>query len=209
MKNARLYYVYDPMCSWCWGYRPIWLRLLALLPSNIEVKYRLGGLAPDSDAVMGEEMQELLQQTWRRIERELNTEFNFDFWSSCTPRRSTYMACRAMLAAELQGEAEKMLLAIQQAYYLHALNPSDTGVLLDLAEGLGLDRLRFDSDMHSQAVQKNLEEQMALVRRWPISGFPSLVLECEGLVKPVRLDYKNEQVTLTDISRLLNQANIK
>ncbi|MFT6977114.1 MAG: putative protein-disulfide isomerase, partial [Shewanella psychromarinicola] len=24
MPNTTLYYVHDPMCSWCWGYRPTW-----------------------------------------------------------------------------------------------------------------------------------------------------------------------------------------
>ncbi|MEF1187337.1 DsbA family protein, partial [Vibrio sinaloensis] len=24
MTKAKLYYVYDPMCSWCWGYKPTW-----------------------------------------------------------------------------------------------------------------------------------------------------------------------------------------
>ena len=23
-EKATLYYVYDPMCSWCWGYKPTW-----------------------------------------------------------------------------------------------------------------------------------------------------------------------------------------
>ncbi|MCP4060185.1 MAG: DsbA family protein, partial [Pseudoalteromonas sp.] len=25
MTQTKLIYVHDPMCSWCWGYKPTWL----------------------------------------------------------------------------------------------------------------------------------------------------------------------------------------
>jgi putative protein-disulfide isomerase len=27
VTKPTLYYVYDPMCSWCWGYKPVWLQI--------------------------------------------------------------------------------------------------------------------------------------------------------------------------------------
>lgn len=54
-----LYYVYDPMCSWCWGYAPTWHKLKAALEgSGVMVKYQLGGLAADSNEPMPLEMQD-------------------------------------------------------------------------------------------------------------------------------------------------------
>ena len=50
--QAILYYLHDPMCSWCWGYRPTWLKLKAALPHYVQVEYLLGGLAPDNDEPM-------------------------------------------------------------------------------------------------------------------------------------------------------------
>mgnify|MGYP000853319151 FL=1 len=50
MSEARtLYYVHDPMCSWCWAFVPTWEQIQRELPNDIEVVYLLGGLAPDSD----------------------------------------------------------------------------------------------------------------------------------------------------------------
>ena len=60
-----LYYVYDPMCSWCWGYRPTWLTLQKNLESIVEVTSLVGGLAEDSDVPMPEQMKGFLQQTWK------------------------------------------------------------------------------------------------------------------------------------------------
>ena len=49
---AVLYYVHDPMCSWCWGFRPTWLALQDQLPEGVRVQRLLGGLAPDRGALI-------------------------------------------------------------------------------------------------------------------------------------------------------------
>ena len=91
------------MCSWCWGFRPIWTEIKTNLPQEIEVKYLLGGLAPDSDEPMPKQMQSDISGYWRRIQQHIpGTKFNFDFWDKCEPRRSTYPSCRAVIAARKQ-----------------------------------------------------------------------------------------------------------
>ncbi|MEJ2593423.1 MAG: DsbA family protein, partial [Candidatus Thiodiazotropha sp.] len=77
---AHLYYIHDPMCSWCWAFRPAFADLLRRLPEGMTHSRLLGGLAPDSDQPMSEEMRAGLQATWRRIQEKLpETRFNFDF----------------------------------------------------------------------------------------------------------------------------------
>ncbi|MCJ8272080.1 MAG: DsbA family protein, partial [Psychrosphaera sp.] len=97
MEKPILYYVYDPMCSWCWGYRPAWQALKEQLEPVVDIQYRVGGLAPDSDLPMPADMQTFLQGVWHKINAQLGTQFNHDFWTHCQPRRSTYPACRAVL----------------------------------------------------------------------------------------------------------------
>ena len=95
----NLYYVLDPMCSWCWAFRSSWLALLEELPDSVTVRYVLGGLAPDSDEPMPQAQRESIRQIWQSIAQRTGTEFNLDFWTRNTPRRSTYPACRAVIAA--------------------------------------------------------------------------------------------------------------
>ncbi len=203
MAKYRLYYVHDPMCSWCWGYKPTLLELEQILPSNIELVYLLGGLAPDSDLEMPAEMQAFLQQTWRKIANQLGTQFNYQFWELNTPRRSTYPANRAVLAAKQQGAEKAMIVAIQQAYYLDAKNPSDLSVLIDLAEGLNLDLESFKTGISSEKLNANLLEEIDFARSLPIQGFPSLVLEKDGHFHSVGLNYKDAQASLEHIQQLL------
>jgi putative protein-disulfide isomerase len=203
---AVLHYFHDPMCSWCWGYRPTWLQLRAALPANIVVRNVLGGLAPDNDQPMPTELQATIRSHWRRIASELGTEFNFDFWTQCKPRRSTYPACRAVLAASAQDREEDMIHAIQRAYYLRAMNPSDQDTLVGLANELNLDVAKFCADLDSVRIQETLLQHIALARGWRVPGFPSLVLLAGEKKFSITLDYQRHQTSLDSILLHLDSA---
>ena len=203
--DMRLYYVHDPMCSWCWGFEKTRERLLEKLPPSIEVVRLLGGLAPDTDEPMPREMRDYLQQTWHRIEQRIPvTSFNFDFWQRCEPRRSTWPACRAVIAARLQGIGydEVMTRAIQEAYYRRAMNPSDEDTLVTLAGETGLDEERFLKELRSPAVQAQLESEIQKGRAMGATSFPSLVLELDGRFKPVSINYTDEEAMLETIRKM-------
>jgi len=186
--TATLFYVTDPMCSWCWGFHPQLEQLRAALPADIELRYVLGGLAPDSDEPMDDATRRYVQAAWDEVEARAGARFNREFWTRCAPRRSTYPSCRAVLAAAAQDDdpggasvagprARLMFEAIQRAYYLQAQNPSDTSVLNGLAAELEpLDADRFAADLGSAAIEAQLQQGFALRRELGVSGFPSLVL---------------------------------
>lgn len=190
--TTELLYFHDPMCSWCWAFRPVWTSLCAQLPAGLVVRRVVGGLAPDTDVPMPPEMRVKLTGAWQTIQQRVpGTGFNFAFWDNNTPRRSTYNACRAVLAAVRlsPGQEDQMIHAIQQAYYLQARNPSDTSTLVDLAVDIGLDRALFAAELSGAAVQMRLQEEVAMARSAPINGFPSLVMRTPSGQHPVRLDY--------------------
>jgi putative protein-disulfide isomerase len=206
MTVPHLYYIHDPMCSWCWGFRPVLDELLLRLPQGMSYSRLLGGLAPDTDQPMPEAMRETLQATWRRIQEKLpQTPFNFDFWSCNTPRRSTYPACRGVIAARaLQPEMEgPMILAIQRAYYLQARNPSDDTTLIGLAGEIGLDSHSFANRLHNPQTQLQLEKEISQARQMGIHSFPSLVLEDADSRWPVALDYHSVEPMLETLQLLL------
>ena len=198
-----LYYVHDPMCSWCWASNKTWAAIQSSLPSSIEVRYLLGGLAPDSDQPMATDLQEKISEGWYRIQQHVpDTEFNHDFWTVCKPRRSTYPSCRALIAARmLDRAAEKpILLAIQQAYYLHAKNPADDEVLIECAGEIGLDESEFSGLLNHSSTQQQLLMEIKLARSMGASSFPSIVLQQGEQTRLLRYDYNDPQVLLNQLS---------
>lgn len=204
--QAVLYYAHDPMCSWCWGFAPVLRALETGLPEGVVLQRLLGGLAPDTPETMPGDMQERIRSTWRRIEETIpGTEFNFDYWTRCVPRRSTWAPCRAVIAARAQGEAydKGMTTAIQRAYYTQARNTSDTGVLVELAGELGLDVARFAADLDSDATRAQLQAQMAQCEALRVYSFPALVLEAGDAQWHIPVDYRDSAPMLELISDLL------
>jgi putative protein-disulfide isomerase len=169
------------------------------LPSNINYKQLLGGLAPDSSEPMPESMRTYIQDNWRRIEESVpDVHFNYEFWSRCEPVRSTYPACRSVIAARNQGSEYEfaMTIAIQNAYYQSAKNPSEQQTLVTIACEMGLDEVQFEEDLNASDTQTELLNEIALARSMGVSSFPSLVLEVNGGFSPIPHDYQNAQNVL-------------
>lgn len=200
-----LYYVHDPMCSWCWAFRLSLNTLIEELPKEINIIRLLGGLAPDSDLPMPENTREYVLQNWRAIEKQVpETKFNYDFWEKCKPRRSTYPACRAVIAARKQKDVfdTAMTLAIQEAYYLEARNPSDYETLINLAEEIGADKNKFSEDVRSTETDKILEEEIQQSKSLDLKSLPSLLfIDGERKIR-IEPDYLDAQVMLDQIVRL-------
>lgn len=202
----RLIYVHDPMCSWCWGFRPNFENLCKQLPAGLSVNRLLGGLAPDNDQPMPAELQSKLQDTWRRIQTRIpGTRFNFDFWRDCHPRRSTWPACRAVVVARQSDPSleSPMIEAIQRAYYLEARNPSDADTLAALASQLGLDAVDFAIRLDAAETHDILEQEITQARRMGADSFPSLRLQIDQSFWPVPVDYTEVRPMLETIQSLL------
>lgn len=205
MKSI-LYYVHDPMCSWCWGFDQTLTDLLGSLPENVEIIRLLGGLAPDSNQAMSLVMQEQIKNNWLRIEDTIpGVKFNFEFWKNNIARRSTYPACRAVIAARQQGQEHELAMtkAIQRAYYQEARNPSDTITLLELADEIGLNVLYFEKDLSSTKVDNELQYELDFSRALFVESYPSLVLKVENENFLISINYTNSEEMLDKIKSLI------
>jgi len=209
MRSATLVYIHDPMCSWCWGFAPTFQQLRAQLPNSVGVQRLLGGLASDSDQPMPPAMRDYLQMTWHRIAEQIpGTRFNFEFWQACEPRRSTWPACRAVIAARRQdaNSEERMIAAIQRAYYLEARNPSNEDTLVALARENGLDADRFAELLDDDGTHRELARELAHARSLGADSFPSLRLLIDTDAQPVPVDYNGTVSMLDTVNALLAET---
>ena len=173
------------MCSWCWGFAPTLAEVSRNLSADAAVRYIMGGLARDSNEPMPEDVRDYVQNAWREVAATTGVSFNWDFWEKCQPRRSTYPACRAVIAAGLQGASPAMFSALQRAYYAEARNPSDEGTHLDLAGDLGLEVGKFREDLRSPKVEALLQEDFMKRRELGVREFPSLLFHTDESVHAI------------------------
>ncbi|NVK42782.1 MAG: DsbA family protein [Oceanospirillaceae bacterium] len=205
---TALIYVMDPMCSWCWAFAPELESFRARYPEP-PLQFVMGGLAPDSDAPMPAEMQQQIQSVWQQIERRTGTVFNHDFWRLNQPRRATWDACRAVIAAgRLQAGSEAaMIAAIQRAYYLEARNPSDREVLVSLAAEQGLDPDAFRLALEDDETDAQLHRHFALKDGIGVQGFPTLLLQQDDELAVLSAGYTTADRLLDRYARLRSQTD--
>ncbi|GAA6167217.1 DsbA family protein [Sessilibacter corallicola] len=189
----RLLYVMDPMCGWCYGFQPELEQFLEKYPAA-QVDWIMGGLAPDSNQPMDESLQQTISSYWHQIEEKTQVTFNHDFWKLNTPYRSTYPACRAVIAAELlkPNSAQQMTKAIQSAYYLEAKNPSLEETLIGCASSLGLDEKEFIQVFKSEETEQRFQQHLSITHQLQIQGFPALLyINDNNQAYPLALGYNN------------------
>ena len=206
--ESVLIYVYDPMCSWCYGFRPTWKALKSQLPEGLPVVSLLGGLADDSDVSMPEDMVKYLRRTWSQIESTCGVPFNHAYWDqTLPPPRTTFISCRAVIAAErLAGRGEAFAERIQDAYYTEAQNVWDFNTLCDLAEAFGFQRSSFADALMSDDVRAVHDEQRQLAERLQVEGYPSVLLIHQGQAYPIPVRHQGADVMLSDIADLLAKS---
>jgi putative protein-disulfide isomerase len=208
--TTNIYYIHDPMCSWCWAFRPALDTLNERLPNHLQLEYILGGLAKDTDEPMPEDLRYQIQNHWRTIQIHVpETKFNFEFWNKCHPRRSTYPACRAVLAAKMQDIKfeEPMIRAIQHAYYCQARNPSDIGTLIELADEINLDVKRFTEELNSERNRQLLNNEIAFARQIGGNAFPMLLLGNDNTYHQIIIDYTHPENMINEINRCLTRSD--
>ncbi len=101
-----------------------------------------------------------------------------------------------------------MILAIQQAYYLDAKNPSDDDVLLKLAGDTGLNTDTFLRDYKSSRCRNALEKELLLARKLHVSSFPALVLSRATADTALHIDYNNSDNIIKQIFKKLNLLQV-
>ena len=208
--TLTIYYVVDPMCSWCWGFAPVWRDFVSEIPESATVVDLMGGLAPDNEAPMDSAMRQYVQDAWGAVNARTGAEFNFEFWDKCEPKRSTYPACRAVIAAGEQASGARSLMydAIQRAYFLEARNPSDAEALECVAGEIGLDRKQFTEDLGSDHINRIFQLELESVAKLGVSGFPTIVVKRESPGEPARYNlltagFSDIDVLRDRLSRLL------
>ncbi|RXJ78248.1 DsbA family protein [Arcobacter sp. F155] len=163
------------MCAWCYAFTKELEEFLQKHPS-FELEYIMGGLAPDNDTPMDENMKKTISSYWVDIEKKTKVTFNHDYWKENTPYRSTYPACRAVITAEtLQAKSSaKMVKSIQSAYYKEAKNPSLKETLVKCANSIGLDETKFIQTFDSKKIEETFQEHLRTSYKLQVRGFPAL-----------------------------------
>ncbi|MCO7518011.1 DsbA family protein [Pseudomonas guariconensis] len=206
--SARLLYVMDPMCSWCWGFAPVAEALIAQArEAGVPTRLVPGGLRSGGSALDAATRRYILEH-WQAVAEATGQAFRFEGAMPDGFVYDTEPACRALVAArELDAERTWSLLAlIQQAFYEQGVDITCAPQLVALAERCGFDRGRFAEAFTHAETRAATAADFSWVQGLGIAGFPTLLAERNGQLALLTNGYQPLERLQPLLGRWLQQA---
>ncbi|MBH3428812.1 DsbA family protein [Pseudomonas alkylphenolica] len=206
--SARLLYVMDPMCSWCWGFAPVAQALIAQAhAAGIETHLVPGGLRSGSTPLDASTRRYILEH-WQAVNETTGQPFTLE---GAMPEGFVYdtePACRALVTARGLDPTRTwaLLAAIQQAFYQGSVDVTLAPALVDLAEQVGFDRAAFAERFTSTDVRAATAADFTWVQDLGIAGFPTLLAERNGQLALLTNGYQSLDALSPLLGRWLQQA---
>ncbi len=185
--KAKLHYIFDPLCGWCYAVSPLLANLNTQCGNNLELVFHPGLLFAEPLEIEQSYREHIISADLR-IAALAGAEFGAPYINRVRNLpvlryHSTLPAAAVIAANTLNSQLGlRMLEAIQQSHYLLGEDVSDIAVLKKHGQ-----LLELDSDTYAQAldnIQQSLPSMAIEARNFMHSvggnGFPTLVLEHNG-----------------------------
>ena len=181
--QARLIYVMDPMCSWCWGFAPVFEALAEQAQAaGVSSHLVAGGLRAGTVAALEPTTQRYILEHWQSVADTTGQPFTFEGALPDGFVYDTEPACRALVVARglAADSVWPVVKGIQQAFYAGGRDVTQAGVLVEIAEKAGLPRIEFAAAFDSAAALTSTRADFEWVQNLGIAGFPTVLAERNG-----------------------------
>lgn len=172
-----LWYIADPMCSWCWGFSPVIESIREMYKNQLQIELVVGGLRPGTIEPLHPSKRSEILQHWWNVQHRSGQPFKFENALPDDFIYDTEPACRALVSvAVLDSERVFPLLhMIQNAFYVEQLDVTRTEILSQLAVNVGIQLERFTAIYDSDTLKLKTQQQFQQSIQWGVRGFPSLL----------------------------------
>jgi putative protein-disulfide isomerase len=177
MNEKILWYVADPMCSWCWGFAPVIEQVQNSYRDRLKVELLLGGLRPGTKHLLPAAQRQEILGHWQAVHRATGQLFQFE---GAMPEGFIYdtePASRAVIVVSMLSPKaiSNFFRAVQFAFYVEQKNVTSAQVLAELAGSVGLETQQFLRAFESDAARDITQSHFHRARHLGVHGFPTLV----------------------------------
>lgn len=193
MSEKILWYIADPMCSWCWGFMPVIEMIRHEYGGRLKVELLLGGLRPGTKDPMTSTQREEILRHWRTVQHTTGQPFCFE---GAMPEGFIYdtePASRGVVAVSSINPKVTFpfFKAVQSAFYVEQLDVTNAAVLMQLAANVRLNAQRFLEVFESDTAKKRTLDHFNKARQWGVHGFPAVVMQNAAGYSPLTTGYRS------------------
>jgi putative protein-disulfide isomerase len=178
VSSKRIFYIADPMCSWCWGFDPVIVEIAREAADRAVLRVVVGGLRPGTTDAMTDRSKSSIRHHWERVQAETGQPFTFSFFDRDGFVYDTEPACRAVVAVRsLRPDAAlDYFRAVQGAFYKDNRDVTRAAELAHLAQPFGIDADTFATLFAAREVAEATRADFAVAPALGLSGFPSVLI---------------------------------
>jgi putative protein-disulfide isomerase len=181
--NTTLYYIYDALCGWCYGFSPVMKKLHENYQSQIEFRVVSGGMVLGERSGPIGRVAPYIKEAYKRVEEMTGVVFGEAFLAELDKGEmifSSDMPSRALANFRIQYPKRQVEFAhaLQSAIYSKGMGPQDDRTYLYLADEMGIkDKEFFAAGLRLSTSAQLAEDDYREAQHFQANGYPTVIVQ--------------------------------
>lgn len=182
MERPVIYYVFDVLCSWCYGFSDNMYQFYEVHKEEIDFRVMSGGMVLGASEGPIGDLPQGIRDTFPRIAELSGRPFSNEFYQLLNKgeaQLSSLPGALAMAAFRTYQPDNALAFAkrMQEAFYQEGLPPAQASTYGHCAEDFGMNATDFMKLMVDKDRLELVKKEFEIVKQWGITGFPTVVYQ--------------------------------
>ena len=181
--KAKIYYVMDTMCGWCYGFSDVITKIQEKYKDIYDFSILPGGMWVDENVkIINDSLGEYIKGHNIRIEELTGKKFGEGFNKNILGNNNIVLdslpgAKAVVLIQRLKQDTTfTFLKKIQEAFFIEGKDPNNLETYTEIAENFGISKEVFKKEFSSEALTKETAEYFNMVALIGALSFPTVIL---------------------------------
>lgn len=208
--KPKIYYVYDPLCGWCFAYAPIMTKLAQEFKDQVEFVVIPGGMIVGENVRPIREIAPYLLQAIPELEEISGVKMGEPYMAMVKEGSyiaSSYRPSLAMVVFKSfhTGRDVEYAHKVQQSYFIEAKDIMGDSLYMDLARQFEIVPEEFMKRMADTSYQTKTQEHFDFAAYLHTKGFPALVGKSGDSFIKITYGYLSEEESRKKIQKFLRK----
>jgi putative protein-disulfide isomerase len=182
-SRPQLYYFYDALCGWCYGFSPVIQALYAQHHEQMDFQVISGGMIVEERIGPIGAVAPYIAKAYKQVENASGVRFGEAFLEGILAEGTAIFTsvpaavALSVFKEQLPAQAVAFAAALQKAIYYDGVAPARYESFAPYAAAFALAEEAFLEKMYAPQALQAAYKDFALAAQFGIQGFPSLVID--------------------------------
>ncbi len=207
MNKDTIYYVYDPLCSWCYGFSPVIKKIKNTYEEQFDFQVISGGMQSGERKQPVSAIRDYLKGAYKNVTERTGVEFGEQFMEVLEEGNRMLDSVPPSIALSIvkdlkPAETLNFAATIQEAIYYDGFNWNLVDAYFPYLEQYDIESEEFKQKFEDPLYKEKTLEDFKLAANFGVTGFPSVILKKEDkyyLIAQGFVPYEQLQATIEQV----------